>query len=91
MPPTPIEDGNSGQSDFAGLVDRWYEGLYRFAFSLTRDETESCDLTQETFYLWATRGGQLRDASKAGTWLFTTLYREFLRRRRNKRGFANSN
>jgi RNA polymerase sigma-70 factor (ECF subfamily) len=36
--------------------------------------------------VWATKGESLRDAGKVKSWLFTTLYREFLRgRRRNAR------
>lgn len=68
--------------DFAQLVSRHYESLYRFAFSLTRVEADACDLTQQTFYLWASKGHQLRDRSKAKTWLFTTLHRAFTRQRR---------
>ncbi len=64
------------------LVDRHYEPLYRFAMGLAGSEFAAADLTQETFYLWASKGHQLRDPSKAKTWLFTTLYREFLRSRR---------
>lgn len=90
MPPTDRVNADSGQPDFARLVDRWYESLYRFAFALTRNEAEACDLTQETFYLWATKGGQLRDASKAKTWLFTTLYRAFLEKRRKQERFPHS-
>lgn len=73
--------------DFAQIVDQHYEPLYRFAFSLTRDQTESCDLTQETFCIWATKGHQLRDLSKVKTWLFTTLHREFLDSRRRQTRF----
>src|SRR5271156_5570908 len=50
--------------------------------SLTRSEADACDLAQQTFYMWATKGHQLRDASKVKSWLFTTLYRAFLESRR---------
>jgi RNA polymerase sigma-70 factor, ECF subfamily len=68
--------------DFENLVANYYEPLYRFAFSMARDEADSCDLVQQTFYIWAAKGHQLRDASKVKTWLFTTLHREFLASRR---------
>src|SRR3954471_21762787 len=71
---------------FDDLVARFYAPLYQFAFSLARDESEACDLTQQTFSVWAAKGHQLRDATKVKTWLFTTLHREFLgsRRRQNR-------
>jgi RNA polymerase sigma-70 factor (ECF subfamily) len=64
--------------DFEQIVSQHYEALYRFAFSLTRSEADACDLTQQTFYIWATKGHQLQDRSKVKSWLFTTLHREFL-------------
>lgn len=70
--------------DFEGLVARYYEPLYQFAFSLTRSEADACDLTQQTFYVWATKGDQLRDPEKVKTWLFTTLHRQFLESRRRQ-------
>ena len=73
--------------DFEGVVARYYEPLYQFAFSLTRTEADACDLTQQTFYVWATKGHQLRDASKVKTWLFTTLHRAFLETRRKSTRF----
>jgi RNA polymerase sigma-70 factor (ECF subfamily) len=73
--------------DFESLVARFYAPLYQFAFSLTRTEADACDLTQQTFTVWATKGHQLRDASKVKTWLFTTLYREFLESRRRQTRF----
>jgi RNA polymerase sigma-70 factor, ECF subfamily len=72
----------SAESGFESLVSRYYAPLYQFAFSLTRTEADACDLTQQTFYIWATKGHQLRDVSKVKTWLFTTLHREFLNMRR---------
>jgi RNA polymerase sigma-70 factor, ECF subfamily len=70
--------------DFQQLVDRQYAPLYRFALSLSKSEADAADLTQQTFFLWAAKGDQLRDRSKAKSWLFTTLYREFLSRRRHE-------
>jgi RNA polymerase sigma-70 factor, ECF subfamily len=70
--------------DFEGLVARYYEPLYQFAFSLTRSEADACDLTQQTFYVWATKGHQLRNPEKVKTWLFTTLHRQFLESRRRQ-------
>src|SRR3954469_11088123 len=69
---------------FEALVVAHYEALFRFAMSLTRSESDACDLTQQTFYVWATKGHQLRDQSKVKTWLFTTLHRAFLESRRRQ-------
>lgn len=74
-------------AEFEQLVDKYYEALYRFALSLSQSEATACDLTQQTFYLWATKGHQLRDRSKAKSWLFTTLHREFLSSRRRETRF----
>src|SRR5579872_6888749 len=73
--------------EFESVVARFYEPLFQFAFSLVRNEADACDLTQQTFYVWATKGHQLRDASKVKTWLFTTLHREFLDSRRRQTRF----
>jgi RNA polymerase sigma factor (sigma-70 family) len=80
------EDG-SADLNFERLVQQHYRGLYQFAFSLTRRETEAGDLVQQTFYVWATKGHQLRDASKVKSWLFSTLHREFLKTRRHQDRF----
>ena len=73
--------------DFDGLVTAYYQMLYQFAYSLTRDEADACDLAQETFCIWAEKGHQLRDKTKVKTWLFTTLHREFLGSRRRETRF----
>jgi RNA polymerase sigma-70 factor (ECF subfamily) len=67
---------------FTQLVDTHYASLYRFALSLARNTPDASDLVQQTFFIWATKGHALRDAAKVKAWLFTTLYREFLRGRR---------
>ena len=74
----------AAQQEFELLVSRHYSTLYQFAFSLARNEDDARDLTQQTFYAWARKGHQLRDRSKVKTWLFTTLYHEFLEKKRRR-------
>src|SRR3989442_2885847 len=74
--------------ELQGLVNPYYQPLYQFALSLAHAEAEACDLTQQTFYIWATKGHQLREVSKVKTWLFTTLHREFLELRRRQTRFS---
>ena len=78
-----------GQSDqeFEALVELHYGPLYRFALSLTRTETDASDLTQETFRVWAIKGHQLQERTRAKSWLFTTLHRLFLESRRRHMRF----
>src|SRR6478735_1321563 len=87
MSPTDDSRTSSVSLDFEHLVARYYSSLYKFAFSLTQAEADACDLTQQTFYVWATKGHQLRDVSKVKTWLFTTLHREFLEKQRRQTRF----
>jgi RNA polymerase sigma factor (sigma-70 family) len=72
-------DNEAEDLSFDAVVENHYESLYRFALSLTPRESDACDLTQQTFYQWATKNHQLRDKSKVKSWLFTTLYREHLK------------
>ena len=65
-------------NEFETLVDAHYQPLYRFAMSLARNTDRAADLVQQTFCIWAEKGHQLKDRSKAKSWLFTTLYREHL-------------
>ena len=73
--------------EFEDLINLYYPVLYKFAFALSHSEADACDLTQQTFYVWATKGGQLKDPSKVKTWLFTTLHRLFLEGRRRQKRF----
>jgi RNA polymerase sigma-70 factor (ECF subfamily) len=82
-----IESSAPPVPDFGALVEQHYRRLYQFAYNLTHDEAEASDLTQQTYLKWANKGHQLRDPSKAKTWLFTTLHREFLQARRRSAHF----
>lgn len=73
--------------ELEGLVSDHYANLYRFALSLAHNETEAADLTQQTYYRLASRGEQVRDPSRVKSWLYTTLYREFLALRRHTNRF----
>jgi RNA polymerase sigma-70 factor, ECF subfamily len=79
----------SPEDHFAQIVDEHYKSLYRFAISLTKNECDACDLTQQTFYVWASKGHQLREPDKIKAWLFTTMYRAFLMGRRQQWRIAN--
>lgn len=75
--------------DTEQLVDEFYQPLFRFAYSLAKNEPDAVDLVQQTFLRWAQKGHQLRDPTKAKSWLFTTLHREFLGGRRRLTKFPN--
>jgi RNA polymerase sigma factor (sigma-70 family) len=64
--------------DFENVVNSFYEGLYRFAYSLTGNAHDASELTQETFARFLSKHGQIRDSDKIKAWLSTTLYRTFL-------------
>jgi RNA polymerase sigma-70 factor (ECF subfamily) len=74
-------------SEYEAAVRRYYTAVFHFALSLTKGNAEACDLVQETFFLLATRGEQVRDVSKLKGWLMTTCYREYLRLQRHRTRF----
>jgi len=78
----------SAELNFEELVNRYYRDLYRFGLSLTQSEADAADLTQQTFYIWAKKGHQLREEGNAKRWLLTTLHREFLQQRRRRKRFT---
>ena len=59
-----FDTGMRGDLDFERLVAEHHAPLYRFAVSLTRDESEASDLVQETFYIWAAKGHQLTNPAR---------------------------
>ena len=73
--------------DYDWAVEQFYEALYKFGFGLTGSESDAADLTQDTYRVLLTKGDAIRDARKVESWLFTTLYRQFLGRRRHATRF----
>ncbi|HEY4284973.1 MAG TPA: RNA polymerase sigma factor [Chthoniobacterales bacterium] len=87
----PLNNGDqpfSSAEEFEQLVNLYYRDLYRFGLSLTKSEADAADLTQQTFYIWASKGHQLRQSSSVKGWLLTTLHREFLQLRRSQQRFS---
>jgi RNA polymerase sigma-70 factor (ECF subfamily) len=73
-----------GRLDVAALVRTHHAELYRYAYRLTGSVQDAEDLTQQVFLIAQARGDQLRDASHAGSWLFTILRNTFLKTTRRK-------
>ena len=73
--------------DFQQLIADHYSGLTRFAQSLCKREGLAEDMVQQTFLQWARKGHTLRESDRAKTWLYTTLYREWLGIARREKRF----
>ena len=66
------------ETDYEDAVVSFYESLYAFGYSLSGNEDDASELTQETFYRLLTKGAMVHDSSKVKSWLFTTLHLIFL-------------
>lgn len=67
------------QQRFERLVLALSSDMYRYAYFLCKNKDLAEDLVQETFMRAWRFLGSLKDESKAKSWLFTTLRREFAR------------
>lgn len=90
-----LPDAEPNVQSVAGQsVDTWleevlrenYRALFAYAYSLTKNKTDAADLTQQVTVILATRWQDIRDPSRVRPWLYSCLYREFIRmRKRNAR------
>ena len=67
------------QLRYESMVRALSTDVYRYALYLCRNPTHAEDLTQETFLRAWRFLSSLQDDSKAKSWLFTTVRREFAR------------
>ena len=65
--------------EFQELIDVYYQNLYLYALSISGSREDAWDLTQQTFLIWARKGSTIRSEKATKSWLYTTLYREFLK------------
>jgi RNA polymerase sigma-70 factor (ECF subfamily) len=77
-------------ASFQSLVHEWYDPLFRFALSLCSDRERALDLTQNAFYKLAARPESLRDPTRAKTWLFSVVHREFIDQYRHRTRFPST-
>lgn len=67
------------------LVEEYYVPLYRYAYRLSGSSADAEDLTQESFCKAQFNFDQLRDVSRARSWLFSILRNAYLHRVRAER------
>jgi len=71
------------------IVDEHYKRLYAFAWSLAKNDHDAADLVQSTFLQWMRKRDTIRKQSALKSWLFTSLYRDFLNRnKKSKRSIS---
>lgn len=86
LPPRPsATDDTEVQAWLETVVLTFYRQLYRYALSLSAHEADAADLTQQTAVKFALHWQQVREDGAIKSWLYKTLYREFLLLRRRAR------
>lgn len=60
------------------VADAWYDPLYRFAFSLSKNPDDALDLTQSAFYKLIEKIDDIRDPSRVKSWLFSVVHRAYI-------------
>ena len=70
---------NSAERTFQTIVEAYATDMYRYAYFLCRDPHTAEDLVQETFSRAWRFLDNLREPSKAKSWLMTSLRREHAR------------
>lgn len=78
------------QEFLSTVAHQWYDPLYRFAYSLTRNPDDALDLTQNAFHKLATKGQDLREKTKVKSWLFSVVHREFIDQYRRRQRYPST-
>ena len=73
--------------DHTAIVEQHYQKLYYFAYSLAKQESDAWDLTQSAYLKLAKNAAKIKEPSKVKSWLFSTVYREFLDKKRRSLRF----
>ncbi|MCA9216787.1 MAG: sigma-70 family RNA polymerase sigma factor [Planctomycetales bacterium] len=93
VPEPAIRVSNEGAQrmpDIGELVAEHYRAVYAYAYRLTGNANDAEDLVQHAFLIAQQKIDQLREASRAKSWLFRILRNCFLRSLEKKRPAAAS-
>jgi RNA polymerase sigma-70 factor (ECF subfamily) len=71
--------------DIGSLVDQYHGAVYRYAYRLSGNSADAEDLAQQTFLIVQLKLDQLRDESKACSWLLAIVRSCFLKSIRRQR------
>lgn len=71
-----------GLPSLAELIETFHAPLYRYAFRLTGQTADAEDLTQQAFLVAQRKRHQIREAERAGAWLFAVLRSCYLKSKR---------
>ena len=66
------------------LIVAHHAALYRYAYRLSGSQADAEDLTQQTFLVAQQKLHQLRDAERAGAWLYAVLRSCYLKQCRKR-------
>jgi RNA polymerase sigma-70 factor (ECF subfamily) len=86
--PTPDEHAlllaaqDGDRQAFAGIVERYWDRLYRWLYNLSRDRHQAEDLTQETFAKVLAALPSFRPGSNFRAWLFRIGHNNFVNLKR---------
>lgn len=83
LSPTESQRADSRRFEVEALP--WLDDVYRFALSMTRDETDADDVVQETFLRAFRSWHTFEPGSECRKWLFTICRNVFLRLRERER------
>jgi RNA polymerase sigma-70 factor (ECF subfamily) len=79
-----LRDAQKGDRQaFAGLVERYWDRLYRWLYHLTHDRHAAEDLTQEAFLKALAHLDKFKVGSNFRAWLFRIAHNTFLNQVRN--------
>ena len=81
----PAGPEGSATIDLPALIVAHHAALYRYAYRLCGCAAEAEDLTQQSFLIAQRKLHQLREADRAGAWLFAVLRSCFLKSLRRQR------